>query len=296
MASPPVDCTTAFNFDTVRGKTAIVTGGAQGIGAAYVRALAKKGAYVVIGDIHSDPAENLMSEFPNQLLFIKCDVRKWSDQVVLFNTARSFSPTNLIHAVVANAGISTNDAIFSTEDNTNDEPSEPSLNTIDVNFNGVLYTTKLALHHFRRQHATAIADGSKEPPDTSLVLQGSIAAYLDTSTFCQYGASKWAVRGLMRTLRRVVGAHGTRVNTICPSFLKTALVPPQLLELLDANDIPLASGDDAAECLLRILSDRNINGRALCVVARSLVERAPRGYYDLDSEEILEGPWMKIFP
>ncbi|KAF4539099.1 Short-chain dehydrogenase/reductase SDR [Lasiodiplodia theobromae] len=296
MASSLVDCNTDFDVGAVRGKTAIVTGGAQGIGESYVRALVNAGAYVVIGDIASKPAEKLVSEFPDQLHFAKCDVTQWPDQVALFRAARTFSPTSLIHIVVANAGISTSvDSIFATNEESLDaEPAEPSLAMVDVNYKGVLYTTKLALHCFRRQHAAALADGAP-PPETSLVLQGSIAAYLDASTFCQYASGKWAVRGLMRSLRRVVGAHGTRVNTICPSFLRTALVPPQLIEHLDANGIALASGEDAGQCLLRIVSDREMNGRALCVLARSLVKQAPRGYYDMDSEGILEGPWQKIF-
>lgn len=72
-------------------------------------------------------------------------------------------------------------------------------------------------------------------------------------------------------------------------------MPPQLIEHLDANGIALASGEDAGQCLLRIVSDSEMNGRALCVLARSLVKQAPRGYYDMDSEGILEGPWQKIF-
>ncbi|KAL1638757.1 hypothetical protein SLS58_008571 [Diplodia intermedia] len=295
MASPLVDCSTDFDSSAIRGKTAIVTGGAQGIGEAYVRALANAGAYVVIGDIDSQKADRLVGEFPNQVEFAKCDVTEWDDQVALFNAARSFSPTKLIHVVVANAGINPSDEVFATEHDTQDEPSKPSLKTIDVNFKGVLYTTKLALHCFRRQYAITADKGSEPPLETSLVFQGSIASYMDSSNFCQYATSKWAVRGLMRTLRESVSAHGTRVNTICPSFIKTALLPPPLLEILDANRIPLANEDDAAQCLLRILSDRTINGRALAVVARDLVERAPRGYYDLDMEENLEGPWPKIF-
>ncbi|KAH7041991.1 putative short chain dehydrogenase/ reductase [Macrophomina phaseolina] len=284
MASQPVNCCVDFDTSTVRGKTAIVTGGAQGIGEAYVRALLNAGAHVVIGDIDVERVERLVSEFPDQLHFSKCDVTSWDDQVSLFRAARASSPTNLIHIVVANAGITAPDEVFATEHADQEDPSEPSLNMIE-----------LALHHFRRQHAAAVASENQQLPETSLVLQGSIAAYLDSSTFCQYGASKWAVRGLMRTLRRVVTDHGTRVNSICPSFLRTALVENRLLELLDANGIELARGEDAGQCLLRIVSDREINGRALCVVAKGLVEQAPRGYYDLDLESIMEGPWMKIF-
>ncbi|KAF4304673.1 Short-chain dehydrogenase/reductase SDR [Botryosphaeria dothidea] len=278
MASQPVGCNSDFDNITVHGRTAIVTGGAQSIGEAYVRALVNAGAHVVIGDIDVDRAEGLVAESPNQVQSSKCDVTNWDDQVSLFHAARVFSPTKLIHVVVANAGISSDeDGIFITGHENQEDPSESSLKMLDVNFKGVVYTAKLALHHFRRQHAAATAEGDPAP-ETSLILQGSIASYMDSSTFCEYATSKWAVRGLMRTLRRVVPAHGTMVNAICPSFLRTALVPRKLLELLDAKGIALATGEDAGQCLLRILSDGRINGRALCVVARNLVEQAPRGY------------------
>ncbi|KAK7730114.1 hypothetical protein SLS57_001775 [Botryosphaeria dothidea] len=216
---------------------------------------------VFFGIIQS--VEGALQVYKAQVQSSKCDVTNWDDQVSLFRAARAFSPTKLIHVVVANAGISSDeDGIFTTEHENQEDPSEPSLKMLDVNFKGVVYTTKLALHHFRRQHAAATAEGDPAP-ETSLILQGSIASYMDSSTFCD--------------------------------FLRTALVPRKLLELLDAKGIALATGEDAGQCLLRILSDGGINGRALCVVARNLVEQAPRGYYDMDSEEDLVGPWMTIF-
>lgn len=142
----------------------------------------------------------------------------WDDQLSLFRTARSSSPTGLVHAVVANAGVCEQpDEVFSSVQKDGEEPPEPSLKTTEINYKGALYTTKLALHVFRQQHAAAIETGNHAPLDTCLVLQSSIAAYLDSSTFCQYATSKWAMRGLMRTLRGVTPSHGTRVNSICPS-------------------------------------------------------------------------------
>lgn len=87
----------------------------------------------------------------------------------------------------------------------------------------------------------------------------------------------------------------TRILSSLVRFLRTALVSQGLFDLLEANSIPLAEMEDAGQCLLRILCDGEINGHALCVVARNLVEQAPRGYYDLDMEGQMEGPWMKIF-
>lgn len=76
---------------------------------------------------------------------------------------------------------------------------------IDVNLTGVLYTTKLAAWYFSRQH--------RDPLDGCLVLVGSIMGYIDTQSSAIYGASKFAIRGLMCCLRRK-GVF--RVNSIAP--------------------------------------------------------------------------------
>lgn len=56
-----------------------------------------------------------------------------------------------------------------------EEPTEPALNIVKVNFIGVLYTVKLALHYFRQQHSAQ----PKPTQDTSLILQGSMGGYME---------------------------------------------------------------------------------------------------------------------
>lgn len=73
-----------------------------------------------------------------------------------------------------------------------------------------MYTTKLAVHHFRRQYDR---DSSHE---TCLVLQGSLAGYLDIGGAPQYNATKYGVRGIMHSLRKTSHLHGTRVHYIAP--------------------------------------------------------------------------------
>jgi NAD(P)-dependent dehydrogenase (short-subunit alcohol dehydrogenase family) len=96
-----------------------------------------------------------------------------------------------------------------------EEPQEPKLNIININLIGVLYTIKLALHYFRRQNALNKGD----PLDQVLVLQGSLAGYLDLPGAVQYIASKFGLRGIMRSLRRTEHAHNIRVNYIGPWYV-----------------------------------------------------------------------------
>lgn len=93
-----------------------------------------------------------------------------------------------------------------------EEPEEPKLNIVNVNAIGALYTAKLAVHYFRRQH-TQNPDSKQ---DTVLILQGSLAGYLDLVGAPQYALSKFGLRGVMRSLRHSELKYGTRVNFIGP--------------------------------------------------------------------------------
>lgn len=80
---------------------------------------------------------------------------------------------------------------------------------INVNLVGVLYTLKLARHYFLR---------NPEGPDRDrcLVLFSSAAGYLDLPGGPMYQASKYAVRGIMRSVRRTTKADGIRANVLAP--------------------------------------------------------------------------------
>jgi NADP-dependent 3-hydroxy acid dehydrogenase YdfG len=87
-----------------------------------------------------------------------------------------------------------------------DEPAEPDLRIVNINFMGVLYTTKLALHYFTKGPSR----------DKCLILKSSLAGYLDITGAPLYNSSKFAVRGLMCNLRR---SGYCRVNVIAPWFV-----------------------------------------------------------------------------
>jgi NAD(P)-dependent dehydrogenase (short-subunit alcohol dehydrogenase family) len=133
---------------------------------------------------------------------------------------------------------------------------------------------KLALHYFRRQFAQN-PDASK---DQLLVLQSSVAGYLDIPRSVQYNMSKFGMRAVMRVLRWTEHNHGIRVNTICPwyprllkrlvddklifkpRFIHTAIIPPEGWKLLESNGLEYAKVEDVAQALLKLASDPTING------------------------------------
>ncbi|TGO31654.1 hypothetical protein BHYA_0455g00030 [Botrytis hyacinthi] len=273
--SPPVDCTKTIDTKNLKGKTAVITGGANGIGEAYTRALSAAGVNVCIGDMDSEGGSKFASKL-ERAKFVKCDVTIWEDQRRLFTEAASF--TGKVDYVIANAGICAPDEVF-TFAGKGQEPTEPNLKTVDVNLKGTLYTTKLALHQFVEQN------GEKPSPqqeDTCLVLIGSGAAFLDCLRGPVYPSTKWAARGIMHSLRRTAFCYGSRVNVISPWYVKTSILSAEAFEHVEKCGVQFAEAGDAANALLRILSDRTINGRSLFVSARRW---APAGYLDLDVDD-----------
>ncbi|KAF7912521.1 uncharacterized protein EAF01_001542 [Botrytis porri] len=263
--SPPVDCTKLLDTKTLKGKAAVITGGANGIGEAYTRVLSAAGVNVFIGDMESESAE-----------FVRCDVTIWEDQRRLFTEVASF--TGKVDYVVANADICVPDEIF-TFAGKDQEPTEPNLKTIDVNLKGTLYTTKLALHYFVKQN------GEKPSPqqeDACLVLIGSGAAFLDCLRGPVYPSTKWAARGIMHSLRRTAFYHSSRVNFISPWYIKTSILSAEAFAHVEKCGVKFAEAEDAASALLRILSDRTINGKSLFVPARKW---APAEYLELDVDD-----------
>jgi NAD(P)-dependent dehydrogenase (short-subunit alcohol dehydrogenase family) len=87
-----------------------------------------------------------------------------------------------------------------------DEPAEPDLRIINIDFIGTAYTTKLALHYFVKSAKS----------DKCLILKSSLAGYLDLIGSPSYQSSKFAVRGLMCNLRRT---DRCRVNLIAPWYV-----------------------------------------------------------------------------
>ncbi|KAF7883961.1 hypothetical protein EAF00_011273 [Botryotinia globosa] len=209
-----------------------------------------------MGDMDSEGGSKLASELEHAK-FVKCDATNWEDQRRLFTEA--VSSTGKVDYVIANAGICAPNEVFT--------------------FAGTLYTTQLALHYFVEQN------GEKPSPqqeNTCLVLIGSVAAFLDCLRGPVYPSTKWAARGIMHFLRRTAFYHGSRVNVISPWYVKTSILSAEAFEHVEKCGVQLAEAGDAANALLRILSDRTINGRSLFVSARKW---APTGYLDLDVDD-----------
>lgn len=281
-AGQVVDPSSPTDTSVLEGKSVIITGGSSGLGLAYVKAFASKGAFVTVGDLNTSAGEKIATELGQNVQFVKCDVTSWSDQVSMFKAAVSASPAKSCDIVVANAGIAKNDDVFNFDEDS-EEPVEPDLSVMKVNAIGPLYTAKLAMHYFNRQPE----DSSR---DRCLIVKGSLAAYLDLPGAPQYNMSKFAMRAYVDCIRRTAWQKSIRVNLIAPWFIATPILSKEAVAHISGSGIELATEEDAAAAVVKVACDKSINGRALGIVPRS---EADHGYMDLKHDDYADDDIMQ---
>ncbi|KIV81007.1 hypothetical protein PV11_08461 [Exophiala sideris] len=283
----PVKIPASSDTKNLTGKSVLVTGGASGLGKSYAQAFAEAGAFVTVVDFNETLGKKAVAEIGSHSQFVKCDVTNWDDQVQAFDAAVQNSPQKSCDVVIANAGIVGQDDMFTLQD-PQGPALKPDLKTMDVNLTGLLYTVKLAIHYFRRQPI----DSSR---DRCLILKSSLSGYVDLPGSVQYNASKFGVRGVMRSLRRTSWTESIRINLVAPWYIRTPILGPAVQQYLDDKGVGFALVEDCCRAMLLISTDKTINGRAIGVVSR---QHAKEGYMDLDLDDFKPGSlyleWQQI--
>jgi NAD(P)-dependent dehydrogenase (short-subunit alcohol dehydrogenase family) len=193
---------------SLKGQTAVVTGGAQAIGLACVEALAEAGAHVYIADRNPKAAaegQAAMKEKGYRVDIVEMDVTN-SAQVEAGAT-RVVKERGRVDVLVCNAGIARSET---PAENVTDEHW---LNVIDVNLNGLFWCCR----SFGR-HMLAAKKGS-------IVTVGSMSGFIVNKPQPQayYNASKAGVHHLTKSLAAEWGARGVRVNAVAPTYIETPL-------------------------------------------------------------------------
>ncbi|OJJ62618.1 hypothetical protein ASPSYDRAFT_196420 [Aspergillus sydowii CBS 593.65] len=275
----PIDHTVAPDLSKARGKSVVITGGANGMGEAMVRAFCAAGAFVTFGDLHprgAELAKELNAAGEEKAAFVKCDIREWDELIKLFEMAKSKSPHNSVDVVIANAGISrsSGDSLWNLDDPLG-PPTKPNLNIVRVNMDGTFYTWKLAVHYFRKQP-------DSEERDRCFIITGSMVAYIDSPGNWEYTATKHGLRGFMKTARRSSWEQGIRINYVAPRWIKSAIRTKEYESWLIENGIEFGEQADCAGAMMRIACDRQINGRSLMITPRT---KSEQGFVDVDKED-----------
>ena len=213
------------------GKVAIVTGAAQGIGAAISSAFIDNGAKVIMTDVKADQGAALAQTLGQNAEFIEQDVSvydSWND--VVKKATDTFGPVNTLVNNAGIVGVVTDTLGFKEEDYNR---------IIGVNQNAVFFGMQ------------AVLPSMLDYGGGSIVNISSIAGFVAVVGCPQlaYVGSKFAVRGMTKHVAVEYGDKNIRVNSICPGYVKTPMNEDALDEAgyEAVNLIPMKRFGEASE-------------------------------------------------
>lgn len=247
----------------LKGRVALITGGASGIGEATVRLFVEEGASVMLADIQDDRGRRLAGELGSRAAYLHTDVSREADvQAAVDETCKRFGRLDCIFNNAGYAGVG---------GRIEDIPVEGFDETMGVLVRGVFLGIKHAARVMKKQ-------GSG-----SIISTASVAGLRTGFGPHTYSAAKAAVIHLTHSVAMELGESGVRVNCICPGGIATPIfgksmgLSPERAEEV----IPLMKGvlenfqpikrtglpEDIARAALWLASDESgfVNGHALVV-------------------------------
>ena len=238
----------------LKGKVALVTGAAQGIGKAIALLLARNGADIVVSDINLEKAEETAKEIGAigpKAVAVKVDVANLSDVDQMVTGI--LEKLAKIDILVNNAGITRDKLILRMTEEDWDA-------VLGVNLKGTFNCTKAVLRHMAKQRSGKIVNIA------------SVVGEMGNAGQANYSASKAGVIGLTKTIAREYAQRGINVNAIAPGYIETPMteaLPEKAKEEL-RRLIPmerLGKPEDVAEAVLFLVSEESsyITGQVLNV-------------------------------
>lgn len=189
----------------LEGKVAIVTGGAQGMGAATARLFVAEGARVVIGDVLEDKGRALAAELGEKALFAKLDVRSEEDWAKA--VAAATGTFGKVDILINNAAV----VHFTAIEALNRDEAE---RVLAINVLGAMLGAK---------HVAPVMEKAGRGVIVNI---SSVDGLRGCNGLVVYTASKWAVRGLTKSLAMELGPRGIRVCSVHPGGVNTQMGNP----------------------------------------------------------------------
>ena len=208
---------------SLRGKRAIVTGAAQGVGAVTARRIVELGGRVVLADVNRDKVHETagsLGEAASAVTLDVADAASWDDAM-----AAALDVLGGLDALVNNAGILHLGPL---------ETMDPALleRLVAVNLCGPLLGTRAATPALRAAGGGAIVNVA------------SVAGLEGRNATVAYTSTKWGVRGLTKASAMELGRYGIRVNSVCPSMGNPEMFAP-FLEQFDLEEFMRSSPEPA---------------------------------------------------
>ncbi len=213
------------------GRSAVVTGAAQGIGYEIARALGAEGARVLVSDINGDAAEEAAERLRKEGVAAeaaRCDVTDEAEVAALI--ARCTEVFGPVEIMVNNAG-------FTRDATLRKMPLEDFRAVLDVHVTGAWNGTRHAAEVMREQGRGSIVNISS--------ISGKVGNFGQTN----YSAAKAGLVGLTKASAKELAKAGVRVNAVQPGLIRTAMteaMPRRAWEMKMA-EIPMARAGEPAE-------------------------------------------------
>ena len=216
---------------SLEGKTALITGGARGIGREIALLFAKEGANTVICDVNLEQAEEAAKEIRDMgrdSIAFKADVTDSGDiQAMMDKILDKYKKLDIL---INNAGITRDNLVLRMSEEDWDK-------VIAVNLKGCFVCTKVAAKVMLKQHSGKIVN------------LASIIGIMGNSGQANYAASKAGIIGLTKSVAKELAPRGVCVNAIAPGFIKTDMTAklPEEIRKKMLSVIPLGRFGEAKD-------------------------------------------------